>query len=179
MSAIAIRDWQQSDDVALLKILREQMAEDPAWPPEYAHRLNLSDWLAGSADLGRWVVLGDQQVVGHIGLGAIQGRVAEVFSKATGLPGDRFAELCRTVVDPNKRGLGLASALTRQALKSALRSGRIPVATVLTGRGAWLDMMLRTGWQQVGELEAKAPNERLVLLLAPEKFVVSPEHDGR
>ena len=39
-------------------------------------------------------------------------------------------------------------------------------------------MMMNTGWQRVGDVAAKAPDERLVLLLAPQKFVDAAVGDG-
>ena len=102
----------------------------------------------------------------------------EVFAAATGCPAEQFAELCRTVVDPQCRGAGVAGALTRAALKTSLLMNRIPVATVLTGRGSWLDQMLQTGWQRIGDIASRAPDERLVLLLAPQKFVDAVLGDG-
>jgi len=178
MSTLTVRHWQKPDDAALKNILQVQIFEDPAWPPAYAHTLNLGDWLGNPADLGRWVAVSAGCVVGHIGLGTINGSVAEAFAKCTGHHPDQFAELCRTVVDARKRGSGVASALTRAALKSSLAMRRIPVATVLTGRGTWLEMMLNTGWQRIGDIETIAPNERLVLLLAPRKFVDGVNPDG-
>ncbi len=178
MSAIALRNWERSDEASLTGILRAQLACDPTWPPSYAHGMDLSDWLGQPADLGRWVCTSEGDVVGHIGLGRLTRTSAENFSAATGYHAQRFAELCRTVVDPRKRKLGIAGALTRTALKASLGMRRIPVATVLTGRGTWLEMMMDTGWQRIGDVAAQAPGERLVLLLAPQKFVDGAVRDG-
>ena len=178
MSTVAVRNWERSDDGSLARILRAQLANDPAWPPSYAHDLDLGDWLGQPADLGRWVCTCGDEIVGHIGLGRLSRTSAQGFSAATGYGARRFAELCRTVVDPDQRRLGIAAVLTRTALKASLGMRRIPVATVLTGRGSWLDMMMNTGWQRVGDVAAKAPDERLVLLLAPQKFVDAAVGDG-
>jgi len=179
VSVVEIRCWRPADDPGLVGILRAQLVNDPAWPPAYAHRLDLGDWLGGPADLGRWVAVDGRQVVGHIGLGNVSGSVAEEFSRATGHRADGLAELCRTVVDPHARGNGIASALTRKALKTALIMRRIPVATVLTGRGSWLQMMKDTGWRPVADIEASGSSERLILLLAPERFIDTPLSNGR
>jgi len=175
----ATRHWRPCDDGALEDILRAQIGADPAWPPKYAHQLKLSTWLGGPADLGRWVAIDDHRILGHIGLGTVNGAIAQGFTAATGYRSTELAECCRMVVDPQSRGLGIASALTRAAIKAAMTMQRIPVATVLTGRGTWLEMMQNTGWQRIGDIEATTPDERLVLLLAPHKFVAALESDGR
>lgn len=178
MSAITIREWARRDDAPLTRILRAQLTNDPAWPPSYAHHQDLSEWLAQPADLGRWVCESEGEVVGHIGLGRLSRNSAQEFTAATGYSAQRFAEVCRAVVDPNQRRLGIAGTLTRTALKASLAMRRIPVATVLTGRGSWLEMMMHTGWQRIGDVSARAPEERLVLLLAPQKFVDAAVSNG-
>jgi hypothetical protein len=140
--------------------------------------MDLGEWLGRPADLGRWVCERDGRVIGHIGLGSLAAATSALFCASTRCPPERFAELCRTVVDPRKRKLGIAGALTRTALKASLGMRRIPVATVLTGRGTWLEMMMDTGWQRIGDVAAQAPGERLVLLLAPQKFIDGAVRDG-
>lgn len=181
MSAFAVRELQPPDDLQLRKMLYTHMLEDTAWPPRYAHQLDIGHWLAAPADMGRWVAVDAEQerILGHIGLGRVRGPAAEQFARATGQRPEQFAELCRAIVDPDARGIGVSSALTRKALKSALDMRRIPVATVLTGRGSWLQMMRNTGWQQVGDIEARDSDERLVLLLAPQKFIDVAGRNGR
>ena len=61
--------------------------------------------------------------------------------------------------------------LTRTAIKAALTMRRIPVATVLTGRTTWLEMMLNTGWRNVGDTPADGSSETLISLMPPQKFV--------
>ena len=109
MNPLVTRCWHPSDDAALEDILRAQICADPAWPPAYAHQLDLSVWLAGPTGLGRWVATKDQQILGHIGLGTINGTVAETFVETTGYQPNELAECCRMVVDPKARGLGIAS----------------------------------------------------------------------
>ncbi len=179
MNSLVVRAWSRQDDDRLTDILRTQLRADPAWPPRYAHELNLSDWLAKPADLGRWVCERHGKVVGHIGLGRLSDEIAQTFTAATGRGVECFAELCRTVVDQDVRRLGAASALTRKALKTSLLMNRVPAATVLTSRGLWLEQMLQTGWQRIGDVATRrAPGERLVLLLAPQKFIDAVPTDG-
>ena len=171
MTNLSIRRWHANDDPALTTILCTQMAVDENWPPAYARKLDISVWLSTPANLGRWVCEHDHEVVGHIGLGSMSTGKAQHFCTHTNLPATRFAELCRTVVDPRHRSLGVASMLTRTAIKAALTMRRIPVATVLTGRTTWLEMMLNTGWRNVGDTPADGSSETLISLMPPQKFV--------
>ncbi len=171
MSTLTIRAWRTADNPRLQTILTAQMAIDPAWPPPYARDLDIVQWLGHPADLGRWVCELDGEVIGHIGLGALSETKAVPFCAATGGRAEQFAEVCRTVVDPAHRDSGAAALLSRTAIKQAMCWQRIPVATVLTGRTTWLQMMVETGWQPVGDSEGANPGERLVSLLPPGKFV--------
>ncbi len=171
MSQLIIRTWQQSDDPSLKSILQGQMAQDTSWPPAYARNLDLAQWLAQPADLYRWVAIFQNRVIGHIGLGSLATDKAAAFCSAVDAQPEQFAEICRTVVDPNQRIQGTAAQLTRRAIKTALQNHRIPVATVLTSRTTWLQMMKSTGWQPIADQPATNPSERLICLLPPQKFI--------
>ncbi len=170
------RDWQPKDDVDLRRLMQAQMEADPGWPPDYARSSDLAAWLRRPCTLGGWVAVHrSAAVVGHAGLGTLaEGPVAELLCGALGCQPDDLAEIRRLVVAPGMREHGLASLLTRQAMRTAIEAGRIPVATVLGSRRSWLQMMLDTGWQSVGstpfervtgtELHVLAPAERFVEL---------------
>ena len=171
MSPVQTRLWQPQDDASLVDILTRQLKQDKAWPPPYAHDLDLAAWLAKPADLNRWVAVHEDQIVGHMGLGNPAQPQLEKFVAALGHADIHFAELCRTCIAPEFRQLGIASLLTRVAIKHAISIGRIAVSTVLTNRTAWLSNMLETGWRDVGRLETDTEGTELVCLFPPQKFV--------
>ncbi len=172
MKEVSVRAWHEDDDPALVDILRRQLELDQAWPPPYAHKQNLAEWLARPANLSRWVAVNPQgRPIGHMGLGVPAASHGDIFSRAIDRANPAFAELCRTCIDPDYRDLGLASLLTRTAIKHAISLGRIPVSTVLTNRTGWLDMMRRTGWTEAGRLPGSSPDDHLICLLPPHRFI--------
>jgi len=170
---ITCREVSDADADALRELMRAQMRIDPGWPPGYAKSLDLAAWLGQPATLGRWAAVDeDGRIVGHGGLGRVEsGPASQLLCAALDCPGARLAEICRLVVDPAARGRGVAGLLTRKAMRTAIDEGRIPVATVLDNRGTWLQMMLDTGWREVGWLPARSGEGKLALLLPAERLV--------
>ena len=153
--------------------MRLQMSVDPGWPPDYAKSSDLAEWLQRPATLGRWVAVDDQhRIVGHVGLGAVgSGPVADDLCAELACRTDQLAEICRIVVDPDVRMQGLAGLLTRKAMRASIEAALVPIATVLENRGAWLQMMLATGWRSVGKVGSQVQDVDLVVLAPPRKFV--------
>ncbi len=172
-ATIGCRSWAPQDDEALRALMCRQMDLDPAWPPGYARGLDPAQWLGASSDLGRWVAVDDKgALVGHVGLAAVRpGPAADHWCAALACECDRLAEICRMVVDPQARLHGIASRLTRRAMRSAIEAGRVPVATVLVHRTSWLRMMLDTGWRRVGTTVSSLAQSELYVLAPPQRFV--------
>ena len=171
MSEVVLREWRRSDDSALVRLLEMQCKADPNWPPPYARDSDLAQWLGLPANICRWVAEEAGRVVGHMGLGTPSPMVMEIFNSARPDLAGRFVELCRTCVDEQARGSGVAGLLTRAAIKTALAGQTVPVATVLTNREGWLEMMRRTRWQEIGRVPAVTMDDELVCFLPPKKFV--------
>jgi len=169
---ILVRDWCVADDLHLEGLMRAQRELDPAWPPNYAHGLDMPTWLGAPCTLGRWVgVLAGGKVIGHAGLGCPEAERLDVYCEYLGCAADAVALICRLVVSPDSRHSGLSSLLTRKALRHAITSGRVPVAEVLSGRGSWLQMMLDSGWHKISVWAGALPGEDLYLLAPPRKFI--------
>jgi Acetyltransferase (GNAT) family len=150
-----------------------QMSIDPGWPPDYAKSGDLAEWLHRPATLGQWVAVDESEaIVGHVGLGALRpGPIADLVCAALPCGCDDLAEICRIVVDPRARMRGLAGLLTRRAMRASIEGGRVPIATVLDSRGSWLEMMLATGWKNVGKTEARRAHGDLFVLAPPQRFI--------
>lgn len=169
------RVWHPADDQALRRLMEHQLSRDPTWPPAYARAGDLARWLGEPATLGRWVALSGGSIVGHAGLGVPDTQHDFHFCAQLACAPDDLAVICRMVVAPANRIQGLASLLTRKALRCAIEQGRIPVAEVLTGRGTWLKMMLDTGWREAAVLPGIGNDERLVLLTPPQHLVAAAQ----
>ncbi len=166
------RAWRSADDDGLRDLMARQMRSDVGWPPDYARSDDLAAWLGRPATIGRWVAVDTaDSIAGHVGLGTLSGAAADLLSCELGCERDRLAEICRLVVEPDTRHRGLASLLTRRAMRSAIEAGRVPVATVLCNRDTWLDMMVNTGWNRIGNVESAVAGSQLAVLLPPQRFV--------
>lgn len=171
-AAFTCRAAADTDAPALRSMMHEQQRVDPGWPPDYANREDLADWLARPADLGRWVAedIGGR-VCGHVGLGKVKHEVvSERLCAALECDPDILAEICRMVVVPGLRRYGLSGLLTRRAIRAAIEARRIPVATVLENRGTWLTMMLQTGWREVDRVPSRNAGSALAILAPPVRF---------
>jgi GNAT superfamily N-acetyltransferase len=153
--------------------MQAQMDVDPGWPPDYARGGDLTEWLAAPANLGRWVAVDELgTLVGHVGIGDVRpGPNADSVRSALRCELDAVAEICRIVVDPRVRRQGVSGLLTRRALRACIEAGRVPVSNVLSNRGAWLTMMLATGWRRVGSTRSAVSDGDLVALIPAQKFV--------
>jgi GNAT superfamily N-acetyltransferase len=168
-----VREWSPDDDDALRALMQAQMELDAGWPPDYARRSDLAAWLAKPANLGRWIAVdAEGSPVGHVGIGTVhEDALGELLRDALHCGYDAMAEICRIVVDPRVRGRGLASLLTRRALRACIEAGLIPVSTVLRNRGSWLTMMRSTGWRDVGSAPSGVSSNELVALIPRQQFI--------
>lgn len=171
-SPFQCRPWRSSDDNALRELMQRQMLLDPGWPPDYARTDDLAAWLGRPATITRWVAVDmADSVAGHIGLGAVSGAAADLACRELKCGCEHLAEICRLVVEPGTRHHGLASLLTRRALRAAIEASRVPIATVLDNRGSWLNMMVNTGWRQLGDVHSAVSDSRLAVLAPPQRFI--------
>lgn len=161
------------DDSGLRELMTAHMAIDALWPPEYARDSDLADWLRADAVHGRWVARSSSDsVCAHVGLGPVSaGAHRDALTDTLGCEASDLAEIRRLVIHPDCRGHGLAGEMTRVALRGAIESGLFPVSNVVSSRGSWLDMMLATGWQEVGRIPSRKSRGDIVSMLAPAKFV--------
>ena len=178
----SFREWLPADDPMLRDMMQAHVALDPGWPPAYARDEDLAEWLGQAADQGRWVALDSgKRIVGHGGLGSVKAApYRKVLMGALDCAAADLVEICRIVVHPEMRSYGLAGELTRVALRAAIESGRFPVSNVLSNRGGWLDMMLATGWREVGRMRSSVSDSEIVSMLPPERFVTAVRgHRGK
>jgi GNAT superfamily N-acetyltransferase len=164
--AFTVRPWRPADDPALVAILRAHMEVDPGWPPAYARKGDLGEWLGAPATLGRWVAVDPRdEPVGHVGIAPVApGEAAELWTGFLGCEIGALAEVCRNLVKPGMRRAGVSAALTRVALRAAIDAGRVPVATVLHDRRASLAMMLSAGWRSLGNVTGRSGRELRVMI---------------
>ncbi len=173
--SFSLREWQPTDDPMLREVMQAHVTLDPGWPPSYARDGDLAAWLGQAADQGRWVALDSAaQIVGHGGLGSVKpAPYRDSLLNALDCDPEDLVEICRVVVHPQMRGYGLAGELTRVALRAAIESGRFPVSNVLSNRGSWLDMMLATGWREIGRIRSQVSDSEIVSMLPPDRFVAA------
>jgi hypothetical protein len=169
----SVRPWQPSDDGALIDMMQRQMQHDPGWPPDYARGGDLARWLAEPTTLGRWVAVHDSATpVGHVGNApAHAGPISDLWCDALRCDLSMLAEICRLVVDPKWRRHRVADLLTRAAIRSAIDSGRVPVANALEDRDASLNQMLAAGWRKVGRAVSPKTGLQLIALIPPQKVI--------
>jgi hypothetical protein len=122
--AVRVRVYVDEDAKSLGELLAAHMETDDTWPPRHARiQHNLTDWLADSSRLGRWVALLNSSVVGHVGVDSVaEGNKADHWMRELDLPRSRLAEIGRLVVHPEKLRSRLSELLTRRAALAQAQS---------------------------------------------------------
>jgi len=170
---VLISPWKPSFNKGLSRLMNAQRARDPGWPPEYAWDLNLLDWLAGPADLTRLIAhRAPGEVLGHVGAGTPgSANNASIWARELDCQKNQLAEICRLIVTPETRRLGLSGLLTKSLVRTLVDNGLIPVATALVERQASVKMMTSIGWRIIGTQPSEKTGLQQHLLIAPEKLV--------
>lgn len=112
---------------AVLDVL-SRVAAESTYPAVGRTRSELAAWLLEGTCTGRWVVLADGVVAGHIATAPPRSRLSRALDEAghtTGAPAG-ISEIGRFFTDPDLRGLGLGSALFVAACAAAEETGHQP-----------------------------------------------------
>lgn len=141
---VALRG-RRPEDLPVLLAQLQRTHEDEGYPvrPEA-----VSDWwLASEHELGGWVAVHGDRVVGHVALHPAEGAGLPSWQAATGRPPHRLAVVSRLFTDRSVPGAG--GALLAQAVAQARSSDREPVLQVDPDSAA-RDWYRRRGWREVG-----------------------------
>jgi predicted N-acetyltransferase YhbS len=170
---IEVREFLAADEPGVAALLAAHMQSDQTWPPRYARESGaLSQWLAASARLGRWVATQGDAVIGHVGVSPVQpGEKAGLWQAAVGCPLERLAEIGRLVVHPARRRAGVSELLTRRCVRGTVSAGHVPVATALLTATASIAMMTGLGWRVIGDVIGRRSGQAILLLVAPAQLV--------
>lgn len=138
----------------VLDVLLKVAADDRAYPPADAGatRASLTAWLLDGPCTGRWVVLADGRVAGHIMTAPTHDYLTRALTDlgyASRSP-EGICEVGRFFTDPDLRGLGLGSALFRTACDAAEETGHQPALAVLDGSHAARSFYAGHGMEEVG-----------------------------
>jgi len=106
-----------------------------------------AEWLASEQELGGWVAVHGDRVVGHVALHPAEGAGVPTWQSATGRPPDRLAVVSRLFTDRSVPGAG--GALLTEAVVQARSQDREPVLQVDPDSAA-RDWYRRRGWREVG-----------------------------
>ena len=106
-----------------------------------------ADWLADPAELGGWVAVDADRVVGHVALLPAKGPCLPAWSAGSGRDADGLAVVSRFFTDRSVRGAG--TALLAHAAEQARAGGRVPVLEVDLLSPAH-GFYLRRGWREAG-----------------------------
>ena len=170
---LQVSPWNPRFDPGLLELMEAQKKSDKGWPPAYAHNMNLNEWLAGPANLIRLVGHSTQSgVLGHVGAGTPSSpKNISIWCETISCGPEDIAEICRLIVTPKARRLGLSGLLTKRMVRALVAQGITPVATALAEREASVKMMTSIGWEIIGkEISARTGLDQY-LLIAPQKIV--------
>ena len=132
-------------DLPVLLALLQRTHEQEGYPVRAA--AVAADWVAPAHELGGWVALDGDRVVGHVALLPAQGPCLPAWSAGTGRAADGLAVVSRFFTDRTVRGAG--TALLAHAAQQATAQGRVPVLEVdlLSPAHAFY---LRRGWREAG-----------------------------
>lgn len=151
---VLIRDRRPEDVPACAAILARTHALDGY--PRYQQN-TLAAFVTSEAELGAWVAVADELVVGHVALHDSAGDPCFALAhQATGLAAEELAVVARLAVDPNHRKLRVGSELLTQAVSAAWSAGRRAVLDVVTDSPAQR-FYERAGWTRVGETVIPIP----------------------
>ena len=138
----SIRDRAAGDLPGLLELL-QRMHEQEGYPVRAA--AVAAEWIAPAQELGGWVALDVDRVIGHVALLPAQGACLAAWSDGTGRGADGLAVVSRFFTDRTVRGAG--TALLAHAAQQATVQGRVPVLEVDLLSPAY-GFYLRRGWRQ-------------------------------
>ena len=154
MTAVAVRPREEADLAVLLPLL-QHLHETQGYPVRAA--AVSARWLAVSEkpgrpdrpELGGWVAVAGERVLGHVGLHPAQGPALELWCAGAGRPAEELAVLSRLFTDGTVRGAG--TALLEHAVAQAVLLGRTAVLEVDVLTPAYA-LYVRRGWRDVGHV---------------------------
>lgn len=154
----SLRPRRPGDLPALVEILARTHAESAY--PKRASNVR-AGWIADPQELGAWVALDGDRVVGHVALHPAHGASVELWRQGTGRRDDEIAVVSRLFSDA--RGAG--SALLAHAVREA--APRSPALEVEVASPAYA-FYLRRGWTEVGRVTQQwgTPVPAAVLVLS-------------
>ena len=136
---------RRPEDLPGLLALLQRTHEQEAYP---VRSEAVADWwLAAEHELGAWVAVHGERVVGHVALHPAAGAGLPGWQQATGRGPDGLAVVSRLFTDRSLPGAG--AALLEEAVAQARAAGREPVLQVDPDSAA-LDWYRRRGWREVG-----------------------------
>lgn len=140
-----------------LEVLQRVRAADPTYPPSDAGSTgsDLRDWLLSEPGLGRWVVVVDREVAGHVQLTPPHDYLIEQLASFGHHPmGDAgYAEIAKLFVDPLVQRRGVGAVLLAAARAASWASGRQPALAVVSTSAAATRMYVHEGMVEIGEFD--------------------------
>lgn len=154
MSAVVVRPRAEEDMAVLLPLL--QHLHETSGYPVRATAVS-ARWLTVSEkpgrpdrpELGGWVAVAEDRVLGHVGLHPAQGPALELWCAGAGRPAEELAVVSRLFTDGTVRGAG--SALLDHAVAQAGLLGRTAVLEVDALTPAYA-LYVRRGWREAGRV---------------------------
>lgn len=115
-------------------------------------------FVVSDRELGAWVAVTDELVVGHVALHDSAGDACFALAHhATGLAAEELAVVARLAVDPDHRQRRIGSQLLTHAVSVARSVGRRAVLDVVTDSPLAQQFYERAGWIRVGETVIPIP----------------------
>ncbi len=166
----AIRPRTPADLPTLVTILA---AQQPAsrYPFRWPLPFPVEDFIVRAHEEAAWVALVDGRVVGHVGVGRVEGELADAFVAAAARPAARLALVSVLFVSPETQGVGIGGRLLDTAVAWARDRQRLPVLDVVASHGAARAVYQRHGWEVVGRARTSwlpDAEEPLLLMCLPE-----------
>lgn len=147
---VKIRERRPDDIPALVEVLSAQQSRS-GYPHRWPLDFPVADFLTRPGELGAWVAVVDDGVVGHVAATDVgEGWMAQHWSDVLGRPGHALGEVSILFVGLDHLGTGAGAALLERAVTEIRALGREPVLDVVGEDTSAGRFYRRRGWSVVG-----------------------------